>query len=174
MVFQALLDSAGSFAVVLNYFFIILECFLPFLPQVAFISFFTYTFNPFIAYILSYTAACIGSILVFFVYKYVFKNKEFKLVEKYINFKFETITLLIAIPFSPSGIIGPVLAIGKYDTKKFIWATILGKLTSVYFWVFVGNSITHSVNDIETIIKLFIILLLGYIVSLVVKKQLDL
>ncbi|MFV0274730.1 MAG: VTT domain-containing protein [Bacilli bacterium] len=165
------LNSMPILGPILAFLCIVLESLIPFLPLVVFIGVLTYYLNIYLAYIVAYIAICLGSIFTFLLYRYIFKNKKYKLTDKFSNIKFEQLAILYAIPFSPSGFVHIGLAVGKYNFKKFTISLLIGKLFSVYFWVFISKTFIQSITDISTLVILTISLLIVFAISKLVRKN---
>ena len=56
------------------------------------------------------------------------------------------------------------------DFKKFLIATIIGKISLVYYCGFVGTSILESFSNPVVLIKIIILLLFTYVLSKIVNK----
>ena len=56
--------------------------------------------------------------------------------------------------------------------KKYVTAILVGKLSIVYFWGFVGRSLLESITDIKTITIVVLLLLISYLISKIVSKKL--
>ena len=51
----------------------------------------------------------------------------------------------------------------KMDFKKYFISLLIGKISLVYFWGFVGTSFIESISNPKILIKIFILLLITYI-----------
>ena len=58
----------------------------------------------------------------------------------------------------------------KIDFKKFIIATIIGKISLVYYCGFVGTSLLESFTNPSVLIKIVVLLLFTYIITKIVNK----
>ena len=56
------------------------------------------------------------------------------------------------------------------DKKKFIISILIGKIFMVYFWGFIGVSLIESLKNPLIIIKVVILLIFAYILSIIAKK----
>ena len=78
--------------------------------------------------------------------------------------------LVIAIPFTPAFLINIASAIANIDKKKFIISILIGKIFMVYFWGFIGVSLIESLKNPLIIIRVVILLIFAYILSIIAKK----
>ena len=89
------------------------------------------------------------------------------------NIEFSKLVLIIALPFTPAFLINIACGITGMDLKKFMTSILIGKLSIVYFWGFIGKSMLESITDIKTVVILCLLLLISYLLSKIVNKQLD-
>ena len=78
--------------------------------------------------------------------------------------------LVIAIPFTPAFLINIAAGLAKMDKKKFIISIFIGKIFMVYFWGFIGVSLIESLKNPLIVIRVVILLLFAYILSVIAKK----
>ncbi len=78
--------------------------------------------------------------------------------------------LVIAIPFTPAFLINIAAGLAKMDKKKFIISLLIGKIFMVYFWGFIGVSLIESLKNPLILIKVVILLIFAYILSIITKK----
>ncbi len=161
---------------------ILLESIFPALPLGVFITLNMEAFGKIFGFILSWSATCLGCILSYFVFskwvdrllQHVLKKhqKKLKKLEKRIyKIPFSHLVLLVALPFTPAFLINIACGLSKMSTKKFIIAILLGKLSIVFFWGFVGTSLIESVTDMKTIIIIALLLIGTYILSKIVSRK---
>jgi membrane protein DedA with SNARE-associated domain len=58
--------------------------------------------------------------------------------------------------------------------KKFLTALLIGKISLVYFWGFIGTSLIESFENPIIILKITLVILVAYIISKLVSKKLKL
>ncbi len=177
-----LLHSAGIFAPLLACLFIIIEAILPFLPLFVFISINFLAFGSILGFIISWIFTIIGSMLVFILIRKGFhswftkyiqdKNKLSKTYEYVNKLKFTQLTMIIAIPFTPSFFVNIAAGLTDISIKKYFTSLAIGKLFAVYFWGFIGSSLVESLTDLGTIIKIILMILGAYIISYLLNKKL--
>lgn len=162
---------------------IILESIIPALPLGVFIAFNMMAFGGVIGFLISWVATCIGCLLSYFFFSKCFSKiilKKFskkeqldKVMKKVKNIEFSKLVLIIALPFTPAFLVNIACGLIGMDIKKFVAAILVGKLSIVYFWGFIGKSMLESITDIKTIIILCLLLLICYLLSKIVNKKLD-
>ena len=97
-----------------------------------------------------------------------------KLVEIVENISFNNLVILIAIPFTPAFLVNIAAGICKIDTKKYLLALILGKISLVYFWGYIGVSLIESIKNPMILIRVCVVVLIMYLISLIFSKKLNL
>ena len=58
------------------------------------------------------------------------------------------------------------------DFKKYLTGLMIGKISLVYFWGFVGTSFIDSFKSPIILVKIVILLVLSYVVTILVNKLL--
>lgn len=159
---------------------IILESIIPVLPLGVFIAFNMMAFGNIVGFLISWIATCAGCILSYFIFN-KFSNfalkkiKGNKKIEKVINqiqdMDFSKLVLIIALPFTPAFLVNIACGFTNMKLKKYITAILVGKLSIVYFWGFVGRSLLESITDIKTVSIVVLLLLASYIISKIVSKK---
>ena len=87
------------------------------------------------------------------------------------NMKFQSLVILIAIPFTPAFLVNIAAGISRVDTKKYLYALLLGKMSLVYFLGYIGVSLIESLKNPMILVKIIIILIIMYIVSFLFSKK---
>lgn len=162
---------------------IVLESILPILPLAVFIAVNMLVFGNIIGFITSFIATSTGCALSFFICRkglsdiFYSKIKEDgrinKLMKKITKIKFSNLVLIIALPFTPAFVVNIASGLSKLSFKKFISAILIGKLSIVYFWGFIGTTFIESITDIKVLIEIGLILLITYILSKLITKKLN-
>ena len=170
---ETFLLSLGVFAPILACFLIVFESILPVLPLCVFITINFYFFGKFVGFLLSWIFTCIGCYLSYVLVKKGVKTialdtaQKSGLLQKTIkiikNMDITNLILVIAIPFTPAFLI-------NIDKKKFIISILIGKIFMVYFWGFIGVSLIESLKNPLIIIRVIILLIFAYILSIIAKK----
>lgn len=177
---ETFLLSLGAFAPILACFLIIIESIVPVLPLCVFITINFYFFGKIVGFIISWIFTCIGCFLSYTLVKKGIKTVALDTAEKsgllqkttklIKNMDMTNLILVIAIPFTPAFLINIAAGLAKMDKKKFIISILIGKIFMVYFWGFIGVSLIESLKNPLIIIKVVILLLFAYILSIIAKK----
>lgn len=162
---------------------IILESIIPALPLGVFIAFNMLAFGGMLGFVISWIATCIGCVLSYFFFSKLFskyimkraskKEKLDKIVKRMTNINFSKLVLIVALPFTPAFLVNIACGLVKVNFKKFLASILIGKISIVYFWGFVGKSLLQSITDIKTLIIVLLLLLVSYILSKIVSKKLE-
>lgn len=175
------LQSNGVFlGVVLIY----LEALIPMLPISVFITLNISSFGFIIGFILSWIASVFGSYTCYIISKKVAKcslfkklydhNKKFKIwIKKIDSIPFSNLVVIISLPFAPSFIINISSGIAGIEEKKFLFSIMLGKVAIIFFWGFVGTSIIKSISDFNTIVIVFVMVIVAYFLSKFISEKSD-
>ncbi len=164
-------------------FAIILESIIPILPLAVFIAINIIAFGNIVGFTISFLATVMGCSISFFIFR-KFKDliqKKLKKDSKILNFinkindlKFSSLTLILAMPFTPAFSINIAAGLSNMKYKKYLLALLISKLFMVYFWGYVGNTILENITDISLMIRLGIMILTIFVVSKIVTKKFDL
>lgn len=177
----SILQTFGPFSGIL---LVLLESIIPVLPLGVFITLNINAFGFLFGFLLSWMATCIGCILSFYLFRFWFQDRFFRLLKKkkakhlketivkISKIPFSNLVVLIALPFTPAFLINIAAGLSKMSSEKFVIAILLGKISIVYFWGYIGKSILESVTDIKTIITVSFMLLIAYFLSKLVGKKL--
>lgn len=183
---ENLFEHIGFLSVILACLLIVVESILPILPLALFITLNIYYIGPVFGFLISWILTCVGCYLSFYLFrhrvKFWFDRKLLELnrvkLNKFMiafdNLKFEQLTLLIANPFTPAFLINIVAGLSKMKPKKFILAILIGKISLVTFWGFVGTSIIDSIKDPYKLLYVFVFSLIAYLVSKRINKKYNL
>lgn len=165
---------------IMGFSLIILESIFPILPLAVFIAINTVAFGNVIGFILSWLATCMGCTLSFWIFRKGFSNYLYKKIDNYekikhfaqsiTNISITKLILIIAIPFTPAFSVNIAAGLSKMSYKKFLIAILIGKLSIIYFWGFIGTTFIESVTDISVLIKLGIILFITFGLSKIAMK----
>lgn len=162
---------------------IILESIIPILPLGVFVAFNMMAFGNFLGFLISWTSTCVGCILSYFIFSKLFskyllgsmskRRKLDKVVDAIRNIKFSKLVLIIALPFTPAFLVNIACGLTNVSFKKFLYSVLIGKLSIVYFWGYIGKSLLESITDINTIIRLCVLLGVTYLISKLINKKLN-
>ncbi len=165
---------------------ILLESIFPVLPLAVFIALNVTSFGYVFGFIISWISTCVGCLMSFYFFRHFFRGK----LEKFLNKKRDksikkakqlkkkidkisltNLVLIIALPFTPAFLINIAAGLSKIKKEKFILALVIGKLSIVYFWGYIGKSFIDSMMDIGTIIKICLLLVGAYVLSKIIGKK---
>jgi len=180
---QLITSYLERFGVPFGFILIIMESIIPILPLGVFVAFNMMAFGGVTGFIISWIATCIGCFLSYFFFYKLFSKMLFnntkkrekldKVVKKMQKIDFSKLVLIIALPFTPAFLVNIACGLVRMNLKKFMAAVVIGKLSIVYFWGFIGKSMLESITDLKTIIILCILLIISYILSKTVSRRLE-
>jgi uncharacterized membrane protein YdjX (TVP38/TMEM64 family) len=179
-VIDTIVELMKHYGPIMGFLIIILESILPMLPLAVFIGLNIITFGPAVGFTLSWIATICGSLLSFFAFRKGFsrllyrKTKVDGKIRKFMNyvshFPFTKLVLLMAIPFAPAFMINIAAGLSKISIRKFVFATIIGKISIVYFWGYIATNFLESITNPYILFKISVIMVLAYLSSLVIQK----
>lgn len=177
-----LLNLLGSWGALLGCVFILFESIIPMLPLSLFITLNFVTFGSIIGFIISWVFTVLGCMMSYYIFrssvseKRLNKFKENNTLKKVINvienMSFTSLVTLIAIPFTPAFAVNIAAGICRVPKKKFLLALMLGKISLVYFWGFVGVGLIESLKNPSKLIGVVILIVIVYIISYILSKKL--
>lgn len=161
---------------------ILIESILPVLPLSVFITLNIVTFGNTLGVLMSWIATIIGCSLSFFLfryfrdklYKFLSKNKQDsiqKWLKRLSKIPFTSLTIIMAIPFTPAFFVNIAAGLSKMSYKKFFVSLLIGKMIMIYFWGYIGTSLLESLTDVTVLIRIIVLLIVTYVLSRVVEKK---
>ncbi len=179
------LQGMGIWGPIVGCFLITIESMVPILPLFVFITLNFLAFGNILGFIISWFFTCIGCSISFFLFRskvqtWLYKRLKKKglisqdTMKKITSLKFEQLTTIIAIPFTPAFLVNIACGLSEMSFKKYIGSLMIGKFFLVYFWGFVGVSLVESVKNPIYLVKVGLMLIVAYIISKVVNKRLNL
>lgn len=179
---MSFIEYNGVVGAFVGCFLILIESIFPVLPLVAFITINFLVFGKLIGFLLSWLFTILGCIMSYLIFRKGFGNKFEKLTEDkeklkkykhlFKNISVTELVLLIAMPFTPAFMVNIAAGLVKMDFKKYLVGLIIGKISLVYFWGFVGTSFIDSFKNPIILVKIVLLLLVSYIVTILVNKVL--
>lgn len=191
-VLMEFLNSLGIWAPFLSCIFVFLEGVLAFLPLFVFVTvnilslsnLFGTFLGTILGIILSWIFSVLGSFTMFFCIRRLFgekfrnKIKNKPKVTKFMNvvdkLTYSQLVLITSIPFSPSFFINLGAGLSKINMKKYFCALLIGKFAEMIFLGYVGVSLIECLTQPLALVKVVIIMLIGYGASVVVNKKFNL
>lgn len=179
---QIIVDYLLQVGLVGGFLLIVLESIIPALPLSVFIGLNIITFGKILGYVISYFGTIVGCMLSFITFRYILKNYLYKifkektrikiedLMKKITNIDFNTLVVIIAIPFTPAFLVNIAAGLSNIPIKKYIFALLIGKPFMIYFWGYIGANLLESLKNPIILVKIIVIVLLAYLISKVVEK----
>ena len=176
-----LLTSLGPWGAVLGCVFILFESIIPPVPLALFITLNFLVFGSLLGFIISWVFTCLGCIMSYYIFKNGVSDKYLEKIKK--NPKFEKIlskinkmsttslTVLIAIPFTPAFLVNIAAGISRVNVKKFVTAILIGKIFLVYFCGYIGVTLVEAFTSPIVIVKILACVLIAYVLSKVLSKK---
>lgn len=167
----------------MGFFLILLEAFIPILPLGAFVTLNINAFGTFPGLLISWSASVIGSYIMYLlcyyvsnkiIYKFIKEKTKEKIIEKTTHFqkiKLTSLVLIITLPFTPSCFINLLAGISNISKEKYLISLIIGKVFNIIFWGYIGMSLIESLTNIKAIIFIIVILLIAYFISKIISKK---
>jgi len=179
---QIMMSNGLVVAIMIGLLLIISESIIPILPLALFIAINNLILGKITGFIVSYLGTVIGCILSFYLFRFLLSNyiqkKNLPRIHKFVDFissvKLGTLTVIMAIPFTPAFSINIGAGLSKIPFKKFLISILISKVFIVYFWGYVGTTLVESLTDISALIKIFIMLVFSYAISVFINKKFNL
>ena len=176
-------DIISTIGPVAGVFVIILESIIPVLPLGAFIALNNIVFGPVLGFVISWLATIIGCLISFYAFRLGLSKKLYRhikidgKVHKFMDYMSKIpvtkLTLLIALPFSPAFLINIASGLSKIQAKKYIVSIIIGKMSIVYFWGYIGASLVESIRNPIILLRITILIALAYFMSKLIQAFLN-
>lgn len=172
-------EVLGNLGIFSGFFLVFLESIIPVLPISVFIALNVITYGNVVGFFVSWLATVLGCMFSFYlsrrfsnyIDKKTNKNKKIKQFKESINkISYANLLILFAIPFTPAFPINIAAGLSNMNYKKYFLALFIGKIPMVYFWAFIGKSLSESLTDITVLAKLLFMIILAYLVGKVVNK----
>ena len=178
-------ELVSSGGILVGFFLVFLECFIPALPLSVFVALNVNAFGFLLGVFISWVATSLGSYCCYLFFGYVetkfiqnyMKKKMVQKVQRGIdrfqNIQFTELVLLITLPFTPSSLINILSGLTRMPKEKFLCALLIGKIFSIVFWGYIGKSLLESLTDLNSLIYIFIALVLAFIFSKIVSRKMN-
>jgi uncharacterized membrane protein YdjX (TVP38/TMEM64 family) len=169
----SVLEQYRSFGVFPGIAATLLESFFPILPMFVFVMANAAAFGLWEGFLISWTGACLGSILVFWLTRKIGQKRFFRFVSRHHKVRqfmhwierhgFGPVFLLYCFPFTPSAVVNIVAGLSRISRQQFILAVLLGKMVMVFTISFIGYDIVALVKQpLRTVAIAVVIILLWY------------
>ncbi len=171
------INAMGIYGPILACLLMLVESIIPAMPLGVFITVNFLTFGNLIGFLTSWLFTVLGCVMSFFLFRKGVQGwfqrltkDRVRLNNLMIRFNNISLALIIAMPFTPAFLVNIAAGLSDMPKKKFIVALIMGKISMVYFWGYIGTSLVESFKNPMILIKIAIIMLITYIMSLIIKK----
>ncbi len=181
---MTLINYMGIYGPLLGCILICVESIIPVLPLSVFITINFISFGSLWGFLISWLFTILGCSLSFFLFRhylrdwFVKKTKDTNKVRKLIRIvekaKFQNIVLFLAIPFTPAFLVNIAASLSNISYKKFFYVILISKVFLVYFWGYVGTTLLESFIHPEALVKVILISIIAYVLSLLINKKLKL
>jgi uncharacterized membrane protein YdjX (TVP38/TMEM64 family) len=169
----SVLEQYRSFGVLPGIAATLLESFFPILPMFVFVMANAAAFGLWKGFLISWTGACLGSILVFWLTRKIGQKRFFRFVSRHRKVRqfmhwierhgFGPVFLLYCFPFTPSAVVNIVAGLSRISRQQFILAVLLGKMIMIFTISFIGYDIVALVKQpLRTVAIAVVIILLWY------------
>ena len=170
-----ILTNGAFYGPLLACFLIFIESIIPALPLFVFITILFISYGYFWGFLLSYILTCLGCIFSFLLCRKFFSNSIDILCKKHKNLEYITkrieninlkhLVILVAMPFTPAFLINLAGGLSKMNFKKYLVSILIGKISLVTFWGFIGTSLVESLKNPRIMLVIILMLLISYIIS---------
>lgn len=177
-----IINILGPYGMFFSCFLILIESIIPVLPLSVFITILCYNYGMLLGIIISWIFTVVGCCISFYLFQTIFQsyiNRKWRKNEKVDKFlsiidklSFKWLVILISIPFTPAFLVNIAAGISKIEFKKYFIAILIGKVFLVYFWGFVGISLIESLTNPIALVKVVVMTLIAYLISVIVNKKL--
>ena len=179
-----LITTTGSLGMMLDCLLIISESIIPALPLGLFITVLCVNYGYVIGFLISWIFTIIGCMISYYLFqtifkgivdrklrKYEFANKLLTMIDK---MTFSNLVLLISLPITPAFLVNIVAGVSNMKVNNFLPALMIGKISLVAFWGYVGTSLIEGLKNPMILIKVGIIIIIMFIISKIINKKLNL
>ena len=179
-----LITTTGSLGMMLDCLLIVSESIIPALPLGLFITVLCVNYGYVIGFLISWIFTIIGCMISYYLFqtifkgivdrklrKYEFANKLLTMIDK---MTFSNLVLLISLPITPAFLVNIVAGVSNMKVNKFLPALMIGKISLVAFWGYVGTSLIEALKNPMILIKVGIIIIIMFIISKIINKKLNL
>ena len=181
-IIDIIVNFLESFGLIGGFLLVILESIIPVLPLGIFIGLNVLAYGTFLGFFISYIATIIGCMISFWLFRNllrnylyrIFKGKSKYKLEKWMKkmseIDFNTLVVVLAMPFTPAFIVNIAAGLSHINNKKYLVALLISKIAIIYFWGYVGTSLLESIKDPIIIIKIIVVVFIAYIISKIIEK----
>lgn len=179
-----IINLLGIWGPVFGCFLIVIESIVPILPLAVFITLNFLTFGHLVGFVISWIFTLLGCVMSFFIFRKglckkfknftISKRKLKKFMNAVSKMSLSELVVLTAIPFTPAFLVNITAGLSDMSLKKYFAGIFLGKISLVYFWGYIGTSLIDSLKNPIILIRIFVLVLIVYIISRIVNKKVNL
>lgn len=179
-----IINLLGIWGPVFGCFLIVIESIVPILPLAVFITLNFLTFGHLVGFVISWIFTLLGCVISFFIFRKglckkfknftISKQKLKKFMNAVSKMSLSELVVLTAIPFTPAFLVNITAGLSDMSFKKYFAGIFLGKISLVYFWGYIGTSLIDSLKNPIILIRIFVLVLIVYIISRIVNKKVNL
>ena len=179
-----IINLLGIWGPVFGCFLIVIESIVPILPLAVFITLNFLTFGHLVGFVISWIFTLLGCVMSFFIFRKglckkfknftISKRKLKKFMNAVSKMSLSELVVLTAIPFTPAFLVNITAGLSDMSFKKYFAGIFLGKISLVYFWGYIGTSLIDSLKNPIILIRIFVLVLIVYIISRIVNKKVNL
>ena len=160
---------------------VLLESIFPIMPLALFIGMNILAFGNVTGFLISYVGTIFGCMLSFVLFQFLqsflyrilnkkTKEKLDKLMNKMKDIDFNALVIIHAMPFTPAFLTNIAAGLSGMKKRKYLVSLLIGKISIVYFWGYVGKNFLSSIKDPVVLIKIFGLVIGAYLISKIVEK----
>jgi uncharacterized membrane protein YdjX (TVP38/TMEM64 family) len=167
----------------IGFLIIILESIIPILPLGVLIALNNIVFGSFWGFVISWIATIMGCFISYYVFrlglsKILYRNlkldgKAYKFMHYVTKMSLAKLTLLVALPFTPAFLVNIAAGLSKMKTRKYFMSILIGKLSVVYFWGYIGAGFIESIRNPFILLEISVLMGIAYIISRLIQKYIN-
>ncbi|MDR3257972.1 MAG: VTT domain-containing protein [Mycoplasmataceae bacterium] len=181
-ILKAVIFKIGDFGILGAIAMALAEALFPSLPLIAIAGINVMNFG-ILGYFLTYIGSTLGTIIVFLVIRHLLSNwflnskiyQKNKIINKFINWiekaEIAKIFILFCLPFLPTFLLNYACALSKMKVKRFIYLILCSRAVAIIMFSYMGSSLLDIINHPFKGLISVIFLIIIYIVSKIVEKQ---
>jgi len=160
---------------------VLLESIFPIMPLALFIGMNILAFGNVTGFLISYVGTIFGCMMSFVLFQFLqsflyrilnkkTKEKLDKLMNKMKDIDFNALVIIHAMPFTPAFLTNIAAGLSGMKKRKYLVSLLIGKISIIYFWGYVGKNFLSSIKDPVVLIKIFGLVIGAYLISKIVEK----
>lgn len=172
---EYLFEQFSELGIIVGILLVIIEAFLPVLPLFAIVVININSFGIIIGFLISYAGTVCGSYLVFFVIRYLFREKAQKYIMKHEKLQkmltfidergFSLMLIFLALPFTPTAVVNIVAALSNVKKKVYLLILVAAKAIMILSMSLVGYDVAAFFDSPVRLVISLVFLVLLYLFS---------